>query len=81
MQGYIVNNPQILSSQYDNNPRFFRFQNSILSCRIREKSLHLQSVKNGRFERAEIVKIGDVNLVKINFVDLKRNLLTIKNML
>ncbi len=37
--------------------------------------------KDGCFKRAEIVKIGGVNLVKINFVDLKRNLLTIKNML
>ena len=31
--------------------------------------------------RAEIVKIEGVNPVKINSVDLKRNLLTIKNML
>ena len=37
--------------------------------------------KDGCLKRAEIVKIGGVNLVKINFVDLKRNLLTIKNML
>ena len=36
--------------------------------------------KDGCFKRAEIVKIGGVNLVKINFVDLKRNQLTIKNM-
>ena len=48
---------------------------------IQRKSLYLQSVKNGCFERVEIVKIGGVNLVKFNFVDLKRNLLTIKNML
>ena len=45
------------------------------------KILSLQTVKNGCFKRAGIVKIGGVNLVKINFVDLKRNLLTIKNML
>lgn len=48
---------------------------------IQRKSLYLQSVKNGCFERVEIVKIGGVNLVEFNFVDLKRNLLTIKNML
>lgn len=52
-----------------------------MGCESRRKTLFLQSVKNGRFERAEIVKIGDVNLVKTNFVDLKRNLLTIKYML
>jgi hypothetical protein len=35
----------------------------------------------GALREPKFVKIGGVNLVKINFVDLKRNLLTIKNML
>lgn len=37
--------------------------------------------KDGCFERAGTVKIGGVNPAKSGFVDLKRNLLTIKYML
>ncbi len=43
--------------------------------------VYLQSVKNGRFKRARIVKIVGVNPIKYNFVYLKRNLLTINIML
>lgn len=37
--------------------------------------------KDGCFERAGIVKFEGVNPVKSGFVDLKRNLLTIRTML
>ena len=65
MQEYIVYNPQILSSQYDNNPsifplRFFRSQNSILSCKIREKSLYLQLVKMGALREPKLLKLSHI---------------------
>ena len=49
--------------------------------KIQIKSLYMQTVKNGCFKRAGIVKIGGVNPVKYNFVYLKRNYLTINLML